>query len=275
MRKQITFFFGFFLCLALSVSAQTQQELTKKALEFVQKDSLPQAEKLYKEAIKAGKDDKSNVGLYCSLALLQRQQKHYADAIDSYTFALKAQPKTTAILLKRASVYMEQGHDAPALSDYNEVLLLQPDNKEALTVRAYLLSKRGELDKAQADYNHLRLLDPNNFDARFGLALLAQKKQDFRTAMELLNTLINEYNANGALYLARANVEMDITQPDLALIDVERSIAIDPSVPEAFILRGDVHLRLKKKTLARQDYMRALKAGAAQSEVRQKLQKCK
>ncbi len=90
----------------------------------------------------------------------------------------------------------------------------------------YLFSQRGELDKAQADYNHLRVLDPNNFDARFGLALLAQKKKDFRTAMESLNTLINEYNANGALYLARANVEMDITHPYLALIAIERSTSI-------------------------------------------------
>jgi Tfp pilus assembly protein PilF len=93
--------------------------------------------------------------------------------------------------------------------------------------------------------------------------------------MELLNSLISEFPSNASLYLARANVEMDITQPDLALIDVERAIALDPKAPEAFVLRGDIHLRLKKKALAQQDYLRALKAGASQAEVRAKLQKSK
>jgi tetratricopeptide (TPR) repeat protein len=263
------------LCTALPLAAQTQKSLTDKAMEYVQKDSLPQAEKLYKQAIAATKDTKQTVALYYSLALIQRQMKHYPDAIDSFTSALKAEPKSTALLLKRAALYLEQGLDATAMADYNQALLLEPDNKEALAVRAYLLSRRGELDKAQADYTHLKVLEPNNFNARLGLALLAQKKKDFRSAMEQLNTLISEYGNNAALYLARANVEMDIVHPELALIDVERSITLDSSVPEAYILRGDIHLRLKKKILAQQDYMRALKAGASQAEIRPRLQKCR
>lgn len=263
------------LCLALPISAQNAKSLIDKALGCVQTDSLPQAEKLYKQAILATQEDKQKVAIYYSIALVQRQMKHYADAIDSYTTALKIEPKSTSLLLKRAALYVEQGLNTTAMADYNEALLIQPDNKEALTVRAYLYSKRGEYDKAMTDYNHLRLLEPNNFDARFGMAMLAQKRKDFRSAMEQLNTLISEYNANAALYLARANVEMDITHPDLALIDVERAIALDPTVPEAFVLRGDIHLRLKKKVLAQQDYLRALKAGASQAEVRPRLQKCR
>ncbi len=272
MKKVITLLL---LCLTLPLAAQENKSLIDKALEYVQKDSLPQAEQLYKKAINASTNEKDNVKLYCSLALIQRQMKHYADAADSYTYALKVEPQSVSILLKRGAIYVVQGLASTALSDYNEALRLQPENKEALTVRAFLLFKRGEYAKARDDYHHLRLLDPNNFDARLGLALLAQKDKDFRSAMEQLNTLISEYGNNSALYLARANVEMDITQPDLALIDVERSIALDPNVPEAFLLRGDIHLRLKKKNLAREDYMRALKEGASQAEVRLKMQKCK
>jgi tetratricopeptide (TPR) repeat protein len=272
MKQIITFLM---LCLSLSLTAQENKSLIDRALQMVQKDSLPQAEKLYKEAIKASKNEKDNVKLYCSMALIQRQMRHFPDAADSYTYALKSEPQSVSILLKRGAIYIAQGLNSTALADYNAALNLQPDNQEALTVRAYILLKRGEYTKARDDYNHLRLLDSNNFDARFGLALLAQKNKDFRSAMEQLNTLISEYENNSALYLARANVEMDITHPDLALIDVERAIALDPNVPEAFLLRGDIHLRLRKKALAKQDYLRALKEGASQTEVRPRLQKCK
>ena len=76
--------------------------------------------------------------------------------------------------------------------------------------------------------------------------------KNFRQAMEILNTLISENPQNATFYLTRANVEMDITQPEMALIDVDHSIALNPKLPDAFILRGDLHLRMKKKDLARQ-----------------------
>lgn len=153
MKKVITFLL---LCMALPLAAQNYKALAEKALQYVEKDSLVQAEKLFKEAIKANQDEKETVALYCNLGLIQRQMKHYSDATDSYTMALRAEPKSTAILLKRALIYMEEGLEATALTDYNQALALQPDNKEALTVRAFLHSKRGEIDDARADYNHLK-----------------------------------------------------------------------------------------------------------------------
>lgn len=101
MKKVITLLL---LCLTLPLAAQENKSLIDKALEYVQKDSLPQAEQLYKKAINASTNEKDNVKLYCSLALIQRQMKHYADAADSYTYALKVEPQSVSILLKRCNL---------------------------------------------------------------------------------------------------------------------------------------------------------------------------
>jgi tetratricopeptide (TPR) repeat protein len=263
-----------FLCAALPLSAQTYKDIAGKAIDCVNKDSLTQAVKLFNQAIALEPNNKQNALLYCNLGLVQRKLGNFGEAADAYTAALKIEPSSCPIMLRRAAVYMDQNIESSALADYNQVLLLEPDNKEALLLRAYINAQRGDFAAARADYNHLMVKEPTNYDARLGLALLEQKAKDFRKSMEMLNTLINENPNNATLYLARANVEMDITQPDLALLDVDRSITLDPKSPDAFVLRGDIYLRMKKKTEARENYLRALKAGARAGELKVRIQKC-
>jgi len=273
MKKIITVII---LCyFILPLSAQTYQQIADRAIDFAQKDSLVQSEKFFKQAIAMEPENKQNVLLYCNLGLVQRKLKQYDDAADSYTFALKMDPTTCSIILKRAAVYMDGGREEDAFKDYNKVLDLKPDNKEARLIRAYIFGKRNQYDQARADYNYLLSANMDDYDARLGIALLNQKTGDFHKAMEILNQLIDEFPSRSALYMARANVEQDIAHPDLALIDVDRSIAIEPNSIDAFVLRGDIHLKLKKKTLAHEDYIRALKLGANIGEIRIRLEKCK
>jgi Tfp pilus assembly protein PilF len=262
-------------CLPLTMEAQTYLETANKAIDYTQKDSLLQAETLFKKAIAMEPNNEKNLLLYCNLAYVQRKMGHLADAADSYTFALKRDPSAYMVMLKRAAVYMDMGITSSALADYEAVLKLSPDNKEALLVRAYLLSKQGDYEKARNDYNHILSTDIDNYDARLGLALLAQKRKDFRKAMEMLNLLIKDRPNTAVLYYFRASVEQDITELELAMMDVDRAIALDNKMSDAYILRGDIHMHFKKKDLARQDYIAALKAGAAVGEVKAKLERCK
>ena len=106
------FLFLLFSCLlSVSLSAQTYQELSEKAVECVGKDSLVQAEDLLKQALKLEPKNAHNALLFSNLGLVQRKLGRYNDAVESYTYALNIAPLAVPILLNRAAIYLDQGYD--------------------------------------------------------------------------------------------------------------------------------------------------------------------
>ena len=95
------FLFLLFSCLlSVSLSAQTYQELSEKAVECVGKDSLVQAEDLLKQALKLEPKNAHNALLFSNLGLVQRKLGRYNDAVESYTYALNIAPLAVPILFE-------------------------------------------------------------------------------------------------------------------------------------------------------------------------------
>jgi tetratricopeptide (TPR) repeat protein len=133
------FLFLLFSCLlSVSLSAQTYQELSEKAVECVGKDSLVQAEDLLKQALKLEPKNAHNALLFSNLGLVQRKLGRYNDAVESYTYALNIAPLAVPILLNRAAIYLEQGMQDKAYVDYCQVMDVDKKNTEALLMRAYM-----------------------------------------------------------------------------------------------------------------------------------------
>ena len=59
------------------------------------------------------------------------------------------------------------------------------------------------------------------------------------------------------------------------MLDLDEAIRLDPRQSEAYLMRGRVHLMLKKKTLAKRDLEKAVSLGVPQSEVRELMNQCK
>lgn len=264
--------FSFF---TLSLSAQSYQELSGKAIDYIEKDSLVQAEKLLQEALKLEPKNPHNALLFSNLGLVQRRLGRYEDATDSYTFALNFAPLAVPILLNRAAIYLEQGLLDKAYVDYCQVMDVDKKNTEALLMRAYIYMIRRDFKAARIDYDRLLELDPQSYSGRLGLATLEQKEGKFRESLDLLNKLIAEVPDDATLYVARADVEREMAHDDLALIDLEEAIRLAPSSADAYLLRGDIYLAQKKKAQAKQDYEKAISLGVPPSELHEQLKQCK
>jgi tetratricopeptide (TPR) repeat protein len=216
-----------------------------------------------------------NALIFSNIGTLQRQMQRLDEAVESYTYALNLAPYSIPVLLNRAAVYMEQGFSNRAYVDYCIVLDKDKKNTEALLMRAYIYMIRRDYNAARIDYNCLLEVDTLHYSARLGLATLNQREEKFREAMNILEELIAEYPIEMELYVARAEVEQNMNLPDLAIMDIDRAIQLNPLSAEAFLLRGKINLAYKKKKAAKKDFEKAKLLGISSSEVREWLQQCR
>lgn len=281
------FILSFLACgaLALPAFSQTYQELSDRAVAATEQDSLAQAVEYIQQALKLDPANPHNALLFSNLGTIQRRQRDYDKALESYTFALNIAPRTVPILLNRAALYLELGKDDLARVDYSLILDIERDNREALLMRAYIYMQQRDYNFARADYERLLKLDPQSYNGRLGLATLEQKEGKYEAALSILNRMIGEKGGSetggmtalqyAVLYVARAGVEQDMGHADLAMIDLEEAISLDPSQAEAYLMRGQIYLSQKKKDLAKRDFEKAVSLGIPQADVRELLLKCK
>ncbi len=272
MRSFLILIFG---CLTLSLSAQqSYQQLSEAAFEAIEMDSLQKAEKFLKAAMKLEPANPSNALLFSNLGWVQKQLGQPDEAIESYTCAINMIPTSIPMLLDRAALYTEMGNTTLARYDYSRVLEYDPNSKEALLMRAYLNTVRREYTLARADYVHLLAVDAQHYNGKLGLAMLAQKEGKYREAIEHVNEMMITYPEDATLYIARADIEREMNHPDLALIDLERAIELDPNAVNAYMLRGEIYLASGKKILAKNDFEKAISLGVPSSMLREQLKQC-
>lgn len=283
MKKLIL---AFLACgaMALPAFSQTYQELSERAVAATEQDSLTKAVEYIQQALKLEPANPHNALLFSNLGTIQRRQRDYEQALESYTLALNIAPRAVPILLNRAALYLELGKDDLARIDYSLILDIEADNKEALLMRAYIYMQQRDYNFARADYERLLKLDPQSYNGRLGLATLEQKNGKYQEALAILNRMIGEKRSDSdslaaplyaVLYVARAGVEQDMKHVDLAMIDLEEALRLDPSQTEAYLMRGQIYLSQKKKDLAKRDFEKAVSLGIPQADVRELLQQCK
>ena len=122
----------------VALCAQTYQQLSEKAIEYIEMDSLHKAEELLLQALKLEPKNAKNAMLFSNLGLVQRRMGEYDKALESYSFALNFAPLAVPILLDRAAINLEMGNTDRAYTDYCLVLDEDKQNKEALLMRAYI-----------------------------------------------------------------------------------------------------------------------------------------
>ena len=264
------------MCLLFSgLHAQNYKELFDKATHCEEIDSLVQAEKYYREALKVEPTNAHNCMIFANLGRLQYRMQRFDDALDSYNYAVNLAPLAVPVLMDRASLYFEMGNTDRAYVDCCTVLDVNKDNTKALFLRAYLQSNKRLYKEALADYKHLLELEPQSVSGRLGLAILFQQDKKYKESIELLNKLIVEMPDDAEFYIIRAGVEKDITQLDFSLMDLDKAISLSPKSANAYMLRGEILLVQKKKEMAKQDFEKAIELGISRSDLIEQLKECK
>ena len=282
MKKTIlSILLGVAVC--LPVMSQTYDEWCERAVTATEQDSLGVAEECIRQALKLEPANPRNALLFSNLGTIQRSQRRYEQALESYRLALNMAPMSVPILMNHATLSLEMGHDDKARVDCSQVIELNPHHTEALLMRAYIYMRQRDYKFARLDYDTLLKVEPQNYSGRLGLATLCQREARYDEALVVLDGMLADkggatpYTAGelAAVRVARAGVELDMLKPDQALLDLDEAIRLDPRQSEAYLMRGRVHLMLEKKSQARRDLEKAVSLGIPQSEVRELMSRCK
>ena len=108
-----------------------------------------------------------------------------------------------------------------------------------------------------------------------GMALLNQKELKFREALEEFNRMITDYPNDASLLKARANLEIEMNTPDLALLDLESAAKLSPKDAEIYVMCGEIYLSQKKKREAYVAFEKAIELGVPRPELQDKLKASK
>lgn len=256
------------------MQAQSYNELVEQAMQAVRKDSLKQAEQLFRQALSMDASNARNALVFSNLGTVLKRQGRMDEAIDAYTMALNITPYATSILLNRAALYLDRNLPDKAYTDYCNVIDLIPEDREARMFRAYINMQRRQYGEARIDYNTVLAKEPGNRTARLGMVLLDQKEGRYTAARDGLNLLLEEAPRDVPLLKMRANLELEQGYPDAALASVDEVIGISRNDAEAYLMKGDICLRLKKKKEAQKAYGRAVELGIPRAEVLERLREC-
>ena len=259
------------LCLGVTVawgqSQATYKEYVRRALDAMSADSTMEAERLFREAMKAEPGQRSNAMIYYQIGRMQEHRGKPDKALESYTMGLNVAPHVLPLRMARANLYLQLGNKEKALVDYSDVLDWKTDEQEALFMRAYIYTEQRLYKKARADYEALLKLNPAHEEARIGLVLLNEKDNRPREAMDQINAMIASAPDHAILYAIRAGLEQTRKLYEAAEEDFTKAIELDPENMDYLLNRAAFYIETKRKKEARADLDRALELGANPDEV--------
>ena len=277
MKKSIFFCFIVAICaLDNSISlAQTYDELIERSFDYIDADSLPEAEDALREALRIEPGNPGNGMLLLNLGTIQRRQGKLKEAEESYTIGLAFLPKNLTLLNNRAQLFAEMEKYPEAINDYTDVIYQEPENENAYYERALCKLMNQDTLGARLDLEQIDRFNPNSAKSRLGMAYVYKAQQMWREASELYDVLIERNPRNASLLRERAEVFYYSNRMGAALDDVNKSIDFDPRDPYSYVLRAQIRYAKGDKEFARRDLNQALELGLNKDEVRDLIEKLK
>ena len=127
--------------------------------------------------------------------------------------------------------------------------------------RAFVNEQLHRYSFARLDYEHLLYLVPGNFEAQLGLALLNERDNHHTEALDGLNRLVMQFPDSTLAYAARANLERDHQQYDLAAFDYTEAIRRAPDNTDYLLARADIWITLRQYEKAKNDLQKLMTLG--------------
>ena len=277
MKKSIFFIVIVAICaLDYSISsAQNYDELITRSFDYLDADSLPEAEEALREALRIEPGNPGNGMLLLNLGTIQRRQGKLKEAEESYTIGLAFLPNNLTLLNSRAQLFAEMEKYPEAINDYTEVIYREPENEDAYYERALCKLMNQDTLGARLDLEQIDRFNPNSAKSRLGMAYVYKAQQMWREASELYDALIERNPRNASLLRERAEVFYFSNRMGAALDDVNKSIDFDPRDPYSYLLRAQIRYAKGDKEFARRDLNQALELGLNKDEVRDLIEKLK
>jgi arylsulfatase A-like enzyme/Tfp pilus assembly protein PilF len=192
-----------------------------------------------------------------SAALIDEEQKHYAESLRKLQQAEKAGTHSGTIRFFMAGEYFHLNDFPHAAEYYQAALELDPKNSVAAYYLGVSRLETGDLEAAERAFQRTLELDPKNFSAAFNLGVVYSRRQQaqpaiqaFEQAIKILPNYAEAHEALGELYLY-------LNRPQDAARELERAVAVAPHMAKAHSALGQAYSALGLHDKAQQELERA------------------
>lgn len=260
MKKFIAII-SFVVCVILPGMAQTYIQYVDSADFYIKREMWNDAERVTIAAIKLTPANKLNKYLWSNLGDIRTNLEDYPGALQAFEIGLASDPKSTAILTKRAYTYLKMNKQQEAISDINNALAIDSIMEWPLRMRAILLFSKGDYANAEKDYRSLVAHHPQNPDGYLGLGKIEAMKGDHKKSLELLKKSLDlRQDEETWFYIIMVNIEAN----DIANAKDELFTALKryPRSGNLYLLRGVIHKLNYENDLAEMDKKIAVDYGA-------------
>lgn len=178
--------------------------------------------------------------------------QQWRDSLAVLNRLIAASPELMELHLRKAAVNIELRQWEYAADEYTLVLSKDAKNPAAHFYRAYTNLQLKRYDQALYDYDELLRQSPLHFEGRLGHAHVQQKLGRRMEALEELNLMVEMFPDSAAVYAARAGLEAEMKQTDLALFDWERCEQLDSLNADYTSAHADLLIQQQRNSEARQ-----------------------
>jgi uncharacterized protein (TIGR02466 family) len=211
-------------------SKQPSQQEVQAVLQLLNAGKLAETESAAKKLVARYPD---TFILYHVLGIAQDGLSKFADAVGSYSAALKLQPNTPDLHFNLGIALTNIGRLDDAAASYRKAIALQPQFFEAHGNLGTVLQKQGLLEEAIASYKRGLSINPQDARGHFnlGTALRDNGKLDdavksYQQALQLFPNYTDAHNNLGETLRDQGNMEV-------AVKSYQQALALNPQHPQA------------------------------------------
>lgn len=180
-------------------------------------------------------------------------------AIADYDAAIRIAPGNPQAYMNRGVTHLQMRQFDLALADFQKASALAPEFVDPVYGSGIVYQLTGQSDAAIAAFDRVIALTPQRADAFNARAVVYENKGDLMRAIEDYETAIRLDSPGEALYRRNLCWARAVHgQPESALSDCNRALALSPAAPDVLSVRAFVYLLLEQPDAAQNDCGQAM-----------------
>jgi tetratricopeptide (TPR) repeat protein len=209
----------------------------------------------FEEALRA---DSSQTELRYALAKLYYKERRFNEAADAYKYIITKNPEDDDAARELGHIYYlakQYDNAASVLGRYAE---RHQDDLEAWTMYTESLAESRQYAEALAAADHVLKVDPKSAVALRAAAKSQYVLKDYEKSIQYYEELskVDTLSAEDHRYLAKAYFDSGPKSDSLAIINFEKSVAIDSTQGDIYPELGAAYMRTKNFAKAAEQYKR-------------------
>jgi len=217
--------------------------------------------------------DPGNVDVLLNIGYIHMTTGNVEQAKASFERALAVHPGHTYALASLGNLAYVQGDYDRAVGYYRKVLLQRPNHRQSILAMAKIFERRGALHEAEVFYKHAIEVSPRDLDALLSLGWLQFSSQRYEDALKTLDAAAALDTSMPEISLARGDVYLALGRLPEAEAQYRDGISKAPQAAQGYHGLGLIALSHGDRAAARSWFEQALKANPSFKASREELKK--